>query len=296
MKFAGGAHCHGAPAGGKMPPFQSQLRGREEAFMSAQQFPSLGPVTWPARLLRASLWILGVGVVLALISGPLNRFGLTGFQPALLTLAAGGLLVALGVLLALVGFFGSLAKRVVVPRGLALLGIFVGLAVLAYLLLWLRQAMGVPPIHEISTDLADPPAFVALREVRERTPGVNPADYVASVEGRSGSIDVPALQRKAYPDIQPLMLGVSPDQALARAESAARTLGWEIVATDTASGRLEATDSTRFFGFKDDVVVRVSPAEGGSRVDVRSKSRVGLGDAGANAARVRRLMQLVAAG
>jgi uncharacterized protein (DUF1499 family) len=264
--------------------------------MASTPFPSLRPALWPARLTRAALWLVGVGLVLALVSGPLNRFGLTGFQPALLALALGGLLVFLGVLLGLVGFFGGLAKGAAIPRGLALLGLFVGLAVLGYLLLWLRQAMGVPPIHEVSTDLENPPAFVAVREIRERTPGVNPSDYVPQIQGRGGPIDVRTKQREAYPDLQPLLLDVPPGTAFARVESAASSLGWEVVASVPAEGRFEATDSTRFFGFKDDVVVRVLPTEGGSRVDVRSKSRVGLGDAGANAERVRRFLALVAQG
>jgi uncharacterized protein (DUF1499 family) len=71
------------------------------------------------------------------------------------------------------------------------------------------------------------------------------------------------------------------------AVAAARAMGWEVVAADRASGRIEATDTTRFFGFKDDVVIRVQAAPGGSRVDVRSVSRVGGSDVGTNATRIR---------
>ena len=78
-----------------------------------------------------------------------------------------------------------------------------------------------------------------------------------------------------------------PDRALARAEAAARALGWKIVAAAPGQGRLEATATTRWFGFKDDVVVRVTPASGGSRVDIRSVSRVGKSDLGVNARRIR---------
>jgi uncharacterized protein (DUF1499 family) len=75
-----------------------------------------------------------------------------------------------------------------------------------------------------------------------------------------------------------------------RALDAARSLGWEVVASDAATGRIEATATSRWFGFKDDVVVRIRPEGAGSRVDVRSMSRVGVGDLGANAERVREFL------
>jgi uncharacterized protein (DUF1499 family) len=91
----------------------------------------------------------------------------------------------------------------------------------------------------------------------------------------------------AYPDIEPLILTMPPETAFNRALGIARDRGWDIVGTDPHDGRIEATATTFWFGFRDDVVVRVSPAPGGSRVDVRSVSRVGRGDAGTNANRVR---------
>jgi uncharacterized protein (DUF1499 family) len=94
-------------------------------------------------------------------------------------------------------------------------------------------------------------------------------------------------QRGAYPDLQPMILKVAPPEAFDRALAAVREMGWELVAADAAAGRIEATDTTFWFGFKDDVVIRVRPADGGSRVDVRSLSRVGGGDAGTNAKRIR---------
>jgi len=140
-----------------------------------------------------------------------------------------------------------------------------------------RTAGAVPPIHDITTDTERPPEFSALRGVREHAP--NGAAY--------GGGDVAAQQKAAYPDITAALLPVPPARALARAEAAARELGWAIVAMDPRHGRLEATDTTRWFGFKDDVVVRVSPDSGGSRVDVRSVSRVGKSDLGVNAKRIR---------
>jgi uncharacterized protein (DUF1499 family) len=98
---------------------------------------------------------------------------------------------------------------------------------------------------------------------------------------------VAAKQKSGYPDIAPALLGVPAPKALQLAEHVARAMGWEIVAVAPDDLRIEATATTLLFGFKDDVVIRVAPQGGGSRVDVRSLSRVGVSDIGANAARIR---------
>src|SRR5256885_3103329 len=131
-----------------------------------------------------------------------------------------------------------------------------------------------PPARPASTDLADPPAFVAVAALRRDAHAVNPSEYVSRLSGPGGrSIDVPQLQRQHYPDIQPLRLALAPAAALQAAQRTAQRLGWQIDALVPADGRLEATDTSAFFGFKDDVVVRVRASDAGSRIDVRSKSR-----------------------
>ena len=129
------------------------------------------------------------------------------------------------------------------------------------------SARGAPPIHEITTDLQDPPPFVAVLSLRASA--INPPEY--------GGAEVAAQQRRAYPDIQPLMLRLNASQAFQRALAVVHELGWEVVGSDAASGRIEAVDTTFWFGFKDDVVIRIREAGEGARVDVRSKSRVGGG-------------------
>ena len=94
-------------------------------------------------------------------------------------------------------------------------------------------------------------------------------------------------QREAYPDLQPVTVEMPPAQAFERALATVQDMGWELVATEADAGRIEATDTTFWFGFKDDVVIRVKPAGGGSRIDIRSLSRVGGGDVGTNAKRIR---------
>jgi uncharacterized protein (DUF1499 family) len=130
-----------------------------------------------------------------------------------------------------------------------------------------------PPIHDISTDLDDPPAFEAIAKIRTKAAYDGPAAATA--------------QRRAYPEVQPIVLTVPPAEAFRRAAQASTDMGWALVAEDEAAGRIEATATTFLVGYKDDIVIRVRAAEGGSRVDIRSKSRVGEGDFGANAARIR---------
>ena len=152
----------------------------------------------------------------------------------------------------------------------------------AFPLAALLSGGGAPPIHDITTDTEDPPAFVAA--VPLNSPGRT--DYDPAVAGQ---------QRAAYPDLGPLMLPVPPADAFDRAAEAIREMGWELLADDADALRIEATDRTFWFGFADDVVVRVAPdGDTGSRVDVRSLSRVGVGDLGVNARRVRELVAALA--
>jgi len=221
-----------------------------------------------------ALVVSAAGLGLLLAAGPGTRMGFwafgRGFQMMRWAVYAG----AAGAALALVALV--LGPR----RGLAVLALAVGLAAAVPPWQIQRSAMNKPPIHDITTDTADPPPFVAI--VPLRRDARNPVEY--------GGPEIAALQRKAYPDVAPLALPVPPAQAFERAERAARAKGWEIVAAVPAEGRIEATDTTRWFGFKDDVVIRVRPAGAGSRVDVRSVSRVGRGDVGTNARRVREFL------
>ena len=141
-----------------------------------------------------------------------------------------------------------------------------------------RMRTTVPPIHDITTDPDNPPAFTAIVAARTADGG-NPVTY----EGAK----IAEQQRQAYPDIAPLSLALPPDAAFSRALDAAQRMGWTIVAADDTAGRIEASDRSRWFGFTDDIVVRVAEADSGSRIDVRSASRHGRSDLGVNAARIR---------
>lgn len=138
-------------------------------------------------------------------------------------------------------------------------------------------SLASPRIHDISTDTDHPPLFVDVLPLRASAK--NGATY--------GGSRVAAQQREAYPDIVPVDLAIAPSLAFARSRAVVIAMGWAPVSADSSAGRIEATATTRWFRFKDDVVIRIRPREGGSRVDVRSVSRVGNSDLGKNAERVR---------
>jgi uncharacterized protein (DUF1499 family) len=161
-----------------------------------------------------------------------------------------------------------------------LVALLVGAAVAAVPYAHVRIARTVPPIHDITTDTEEPPRFVEIMALRADAP--NSSEYAGEA--------VAAMQRKGYPDLEPVLLDLAPREAFERALSVGKSQGWEIVAASPGEGRIEATDETLFFGFKDDVVVRVRAEGGRTRVDVRSVSRVGRSDVGTNARRIRRFL------
>jgi uncharacterized protein (DUF1499 family) len=217
----------------------------------------------------------------AILAGLGSRWGWwhfrTGFQ--ILTWAAYGGLAAAAV--SIVGIVMALVRTP--RRGLlpALIGLALGLLVAGIPWQLKLTAQRVPPIHDITTDTENPPAFVAVVPLRKDAP--NPADY--------GGSETAAQQLAAYPDVKPVLLTVSPEQAFVKALAAAGDMGWEIVEAKSTEGRIEATDTTFWFGFKDDVVVRIRAADHGSRIDVRSVSRVGKSDVGTNAKRIRAYLE-----
>ena len=222
-----------------------------------------------------------VATVIVVGAGPAYRLKLLPLSDAFTVLRWGAWLGLAAVLVALVGawFARSAARR----RGLvwALAGVILGAIAFGVPFAMLQGAKKVPPIHDISTDTENPPRFVAILPLRAGAP--NPAEYGGEVIAKQ--------QRTAFPDIQPLNLAEPPDAAFQRALTAARDLGWDVVAAVPNEGRIEATDTTSWFGFKDDITVRVAAAAGGSRVDVRSVSRLGGSDLGKNAQRVRAYLQ-----
>lgn len=215
--------------------------------------------------------ILGLGV-----SGPGHRLGFWTFKSGIALVKCAAYLSLATVVVCLLGL--ALWTVGIFAAGWipALIGLVIGGGVLGLTLKWKHNLDSVPYIHDITTDTANPPLFVAILPLRAGAE--NTAEY--------GGPELARQQEYGYPDLRPGSLKGSPEAAFPRALQAAIAMGWEIVASDPQALRIEATDTTLWFGFKDDIVVRLAPSPTGSRIDVRSVSRVGKSDVGTNARRI----------
>lgn len=240
---------------------------------------------------RAGLWakfVLYIGLIglLALPAGALgSRMGLWPFGTGMQVLFGACLLAVIALVLGIAAIVRAGLRQRPADRLPAVAGVLASVFVLAWMGLQYVAANSVPPIHDISTDLGDPPAFDAVLALRG--PGSNPLDY---------DVADAAMQATGYPGLAGLRTSLAPADALTRAAAVAEAMGWEVVGAGSAEaaaageGLVEATATTFWFGFKDDVAIRVRAEAGGSRVDVRSVSRVGRSDLGANAARIREFL------
>lgn len=216
-------------------------------------------------LLTAGLAILGL------------RLSIFDFQPALIGLAGTTLSGLLAIVLGLIGTLRAIkSKETEIVSTLA--GSTLGLLVVIPVLMAIMAGAGAPRIHDISTDLVHPPEFLAIKALR--TPAHNSLD-------RLEPWNLAALQKAGYPDLAPLLIPRPTDQVFEKAVVLVKKLGWELAAVSAANGRIEATDTTRIMGFKDDVIIRIQAAGNKTQVDMRSASRVGKGDLGMNAERIR---------
>jgi uncharacterized protein (DUF1499 family) len=169
-------------------------------------------------------------------------------------------------------------------RGLMIAGIGLAAgAVLAYAPWQYNHRLNtLPRIHDISTDTENPPSYAAALPARA-------AEHAASTT--YAGPEIAKQQEAAYPDLAPVKVGLPPDQALQRALDTAKAMPrWTVVAADPATGRIEASETSRWFRFTDDIVIRVAEDEPGSRIDMRSESRQGRSDFGVNASRIRAYM------
>jgi uncharacterized protein (DUF1499 family) len=226
-----------------------------------------------------ALLVAGIAVLLLALAGPAYRAGWVNLTTALQRMIAWGAFAGVAaVTLGLVGLVFCRGRG----RALALVALLIGAACVA-VPLRLQQAAGrVPSIHDITTDTVAPPVFVEAAAVRATLGVPNTLEY---------SEDVASRQIAGYPDIIPLFLDVPSAEAYRRALALVEARGWEQLAADDEAHRIEATATTRWFGFKDDVVIRISRLpDRSSRVDMRSVSRVGRSDIGTNARRIREFL------
>lgn len=210
---------------------------------------------------------------LVVLTGPLYKYDIielgtvfTGFKYGIFTAVAALVLLALQIIF----------KRNTLTLASAAITVALSAVALGLPLSMLSKGKSVPPIHDISTDLINPPEFVVIAPLRADAP--NPIAYAGEATA--------AQQRQGYPELKTLSYLQSKAELVNAVEQAATNLGWELANTDTSEGVVEATDTTMWFGFEDDVVVRITDIGNKRLVDIRSKSRVGGSDLGKNAERI----------
>ena len=227
--------------------------------------------------------LLALLALALLLGAPFGyREGRLDLTTALFRMVPAGLMVGLSaIFIALVRSFVAWRAKTTRGRWACRMALVIALAAIAFPLSQFQKGVRLPRIHDITTDTIDPPNFVAIAPLRADAP--NSDIY--------GGTAIAARQAVAYPDIAPILLPLPPDQAFAKALGAAKALDWRIVAAVPEAGRIEATDETFWFRFKEDVVIRIRPetvgGQEGSRIDVRSLSRLNDADLGSNAARIR---------
>jgi len=217
-----------------------------------------------------------------LLSGGGSQWGLWDFHTGftiLLWAAYGGLVAAV---VSLAGIVVTVAgKRMKRDLVWAVLGFCLGAVVVLVPLSWSRAAKRAPSISDITTDTVHPPKFVKLLPLRKGAS--NPAEYGGPVVSQS--------QIKAYPDILPVLFDDPPGRVFDKALAVARSMGWRIIDANKSAGRIEAVAHTFWFHFEDDIVIRIERSGPRTRLDVRSVSRVGKNDMGANAGRIRKFLR-----
>ena len=211
--------------------------------------------------------------LLVALPGPLYKYGVVDLGTAF-TGFKFGVFAGIATLILLV--LQIIFKRKTVTLGSTIMALLLSTIAIAIPLSMLNKGKSVPPIHDISTDLVNPPEFVAIAPLRADAP--NPVEYAG--------VEVATQQRAAYPELQTLNYPQSKSELVEATKQVINNLGWQLVNIDADQGIVEATDRTMWFGFKDDVIVRITDKGSERLVDIRSKSRVGGSDLGKNAERI----------
>ena len=216
--------------------------------------------------------------LLVALPGPLYKYGVVDLGTAF-TGFKFGVFAGIATLILLV--LQIIFKRKTVTLGSTIMALLLSTIAIAIPLSMLNKGKSVPPIHDISTDLVNPPEFVAIAPLRADAP--NPVEYAG--------VEVATQQRAAYPELQTLNYTQSKSELVEATKQVIDNLGWQLVNIDANQGIVEATDRTMWFGFKDDVIVRITDNGSKRLVDIRSKSRVGGSDLGKNAERIHKFIE-----
>lgn len=236
------------------------------------------------------------------------KFGLWGWRFGLGTLIIewGPRILIAALVLGAVALIAAVIRRPRRGAAAAVVALVIPAIGLAYLYQVRARSQDIPPIHDVSTNAEDPPQYSQRIMSARSAAGANPVHPLTTPLGEIEAYQSPRFQdqasrtvaelgREAYPELRTLVVQADRAKLFDALAEEARERGWTIHAHDPAGGRLEATAETFWFGFKDDVAVRVRPAQarGTLLVDARSTSRVGLGDMGANAARLTDYLEAV---
>ena len=226
-----------------------------------------------------ALGIAALGLAVLAIAGPAHRMG-ASLITALAIMRWAAYIGGGAALVSIVAGVLSYRVRGWLKLSVAAVSLVIALTTVGIGVSWQQRAASAPAIHDITTDLENPPTFTAVLARRGNAPN--------RLERTPQLAD---LQRQGYPDLAPITLSTKPERAFDRALAVAQSQGWEIVTADKSAGRIEATETTRWFGFVDDMAIRLTPWGAGTRIDVRSVSRSGLNDVGRNADRIRRFLK-----
>ncbi|WP_352339247.1 DUF1499 domain-containing protein [Psychrobacter sp. 16-MNA-CIBAN-0192] len=219
-----------------------------------------------------------IALLLVVLPGPLHKFDVINLSTAFMGFKFG---IYAGVTVLILLGLQFLFMRKTTTIGSAIIAILCAAIAIALPLVMISKGKSVPPIHDISTDLVNPPEFVAIAPLRADAP--NPVAYDGAQTAEQ--------QRQAYPELETLNYAQSKTELMSAMEQAINNLGWELVNIDLSTGIIEATETTTWFGFKDDIIVRIHDTGDERLIDIRSKSRVGASDLGKNAARIHTLIK-----
>ncbi len=275
--------------------------------MDNQQEPTNGPAlaatgeSGAARSKLATLrqnpkgWIvlaIAISAVIAFFGAAAGSgIGLWGWQAGLGALPWTGLAAIVAVIIGIIGIILDRRKGRKTRWPILGVGMLISLVFLGYMASYLITARTLPAIHDITTDLADPPQFTALRLREDNWDNIPGADD-DEMRGMNPRQRWAVLHQDAYPDVRSVRIDQPVADVIEKAKRLTKDRGWKIVSVDPAAGHLEATATISLFRFKDDVVIRARAAENGaaSIIDMRSVSRVGRSDLGANAERIRQFL------
>jgi len=239
---------------------------------------------------RLAVWarrVAGFAVTVMLLAIVIMRAGILEIVPSLAAVGGAFFLAGVAMLLACAAFI-VIWREGLGGLGMAVTALLVGIAILGYPAYLGAKAYRLPAIADITTDPIDPPRFEAIARLRSRD--TNPIVYAG--------LRAAELQKRAYPAIEPLLVGATPQVAFDQAVQVINKRKWRIVdarapQSNRREARIEAVARTPILGFRDDVVVRIRPDPDGARIDIRSSSRYGRHDFGTNASRVASLSEAI---